>query len=270
MRSSENIIAEIDSLNKKFPAVDEYFLEVETIGADLVWLEDFCKKLQIFNSTKTKKLKFSTNLRIFPNMNFEAVFQNFKIANFDSVIIGLESGSDRLRKEILNRIYSNQHILKAVEIARKNGIKIGIFNMVGLPTETQEDYAETVKMNQLIKPDWHATSIFFPYQGTKLYDITKELNLLPQNINTKDERQKAVLDLPNFSSLQIQKSFDAFHYNVYSVNENKSKLKLFLYFIMKYTGHNSFSNLKLTVIRILYSLRLYNFAKKLFGVFQKD
>jgi anaerobic magnesium-protoporphyrin IX monomethyl ester cyclase len=271
MRSPENILMEIERLNEKFPSVDEYFLEVETIGYDMNWLVNLCGKLREFNLSKANKLKFGTNLRIFPNMDFERVFQNLKLANFDSVIIGLESGNERIRKEILNRVYSNANILQAVEIARKHEIKIGIFNMVGLPTETQEDFSDTLRMNQAIKPDWHSTSIFSPYQGTRLYDLTDKMGLLPKKLNSKDERQKAVLSLPGFSSSQIQRSFDSFHYNIYKVHENKKALKIFIYFIMKYMGHNASVNLKLTILRVLYILGLYNLAKKakLLGVFQK-
>jgi anaerobic magnesium-protoporphyrin IX monomethyl ester cyclase len=271
LRSPENILSEIESLYQRFPKVDEYFLEVETIGCNMAWLSELCLKLHGFNSSRSDKLKFGTNLRIFPGMDFEAVFQNLEFANFDSVIIGLESGNERVRKEVLNRVYSNENILTAVEIARNHDLKVGIFNMVGLPKETKKDFMDTLKMNQVIKPDWHSTSIFFPYQGTRLYEITKEMNLLPQKLNTKDERQKSVLDLPGFSRREIQKSFDSFNFNVYQANENKNVLKIFVYFIMKYIGHNRLANLKLTVIRVLYFLKLYDFAKriKLLGVFQK-
>jgi anaerobic magnesium-protoporphyrin IX monomethyl ester cyclase len=271
LRSPENILMEIEMLYEKFPSIDEYFLEVETIGYDMNWLVNLCGKLREFNLLKVNKLKFGTNLRIFPNMDFESVFQNLKSANFDSVIIGLESGNERIRKEILNRVYSNEQILQAVELAKKNGIKIGIFNMVGLPTETKEDFLDTLIMNQAIRPDWHSTSVFFPYQGTSLYDLTDKMGLLPEKINTKDERQKAVLSLPGFSSRQIQRSFNSFHYNVYKVLENKKALKVFIYFVMKFIGHNAFINLKLKLLRSLYILGLYDIARKakLFGVFQK-
>jgi len=271
LRSPENILMEIEMLHENFPDVSEYFLEVETIGCNMDWLVDLCGKLQAFNISIGNKLHFGTNLRIFPNMDFETVFRNLKLANFDSVIIGLESGNERLRKEILNRFYTNDDLLQAVKVARKYEIKIGIFNMLGIPTETLIDFKDTIRMNQIIKPDWHSTSIFFPYQGTSLYDLTNEMGLLPKKLNTKSERQKAVLNLPGFTASQIQRSFDSFHYEVYKGNENKKVLKLILYFTMKYIGHNSFANLKLKLIRILYYLRLYNLARhfKLFGVFQK-
>lgn len=272
LRSPENIISEIKELSINYPLVDEYFLEVETIGTDLNWLTDLCERLHEFNLQRKTKLKFGTNLRVFPKMDFELVFKRLEYAGFDSVIIGLETGNERIRREVLNRVYSNGDILKAVDFARRHGIKVGIFNMIGLPTETKEDFADTVRMNQIIMPDWHSTSIFFPYQGTQLYDYTIELGLLPKELNTKDERQKAVLSLPGFSKREIQKCFDSFHYDVYKVQEHRKIHKLIIYFIMKYLGHNTFANMKLSLIKFLYKMGLYNTAKKsgLFGVFQKS
>ncbi len=112
---------------------------------------------------KKFRLKFGTNLRIFPLLDIESVFRNFKKANITSVTIGLESGSYRIRKEILHRDYSNEKILEAASIAEKYGIHISLFNMIGLPTETTSEFSETLRMNQQIQPAFHATSIFFPY-----------------------------------------------------------------------------------------------------------
>jgi radical SAM superfamily enzyme YgiQ (UPF0313 family) len=271
LRSPENIVSEIKILNERFPAINQYFLEVETIGCDFDWLSELCFKLHEFNLTLPLKLNFSTNLRVFPGMDFEKVFKNLSLGSFESVIIGLESGNERIRSKILNRVYSNETVMKAVDAARKKGIKIGIFNMVGLPTETLADFTDTVKMNQQIHPDWHSTSIFFPYMGTALYQVAKEMKLLPEVLNTSDERQLAVLDLPGFPKCDIQRKFDSFHYDVYRKNEHRKASKTLIYFIMKYIGHNRFADFKITLIRVLYSLKLYNFAKKakLFSVFQK-
>ncbi|WP_026473427.1 B12-binding domain-containing radical SAM protein [Alkaliflexus imshenetskii] len=271
LRSPKNIVDELRTLSILHPQVNEYFLEIETIGSDMIWLGELCERLNRFNSSISNRIKLSTNLRIFPNMDFDSVFQLLKSANFESVTIGLESGSERIRTQILNRVYSNDHILKATSTARKYGIKIGIFNMVGIPTETLDDFSETLTMNQTIKPDWHATSIFFPYQGTKLFEVTNTLGLMPLTLNTRSERQKSVLNLPGFSKRQIQKSFDSFHYEVYKASENRKIHKLLIYFVMKHLGHNFFAELKIKTIALLYQLRLYDIAKKyrLFDVFQK-
>jgi radical SAM superfamily enzyme YgiQ (UPF0313 family) len=234
-------------------------------------LDVFCEKLHQFGKETGFKLKFGTNLRIFPSMDIESVFDNFRKANIISVTIGLESGNYRIRKEILNRDYSNEMVLKTVSAAQKRGIDIALFNMVGLPTETPPEFSETVKMNQIIQPSFHATSIFFPYPGTKLYEMCECMNLIPEKINTKDERQIATLDLPGFPKKQIQKSFDSFHYNVYKVRKNKSPVKWIIYFSMKYLGHNFYANLKISIIRLLYKCNARKMiSRKFFSIFQKN
>jgi radical SAM superfamily enzyme YgiQ (UPF0313 family) len=183
----------------------------------------------------------------------------------------LESGNYRIRKDILNRDYSNEIILKTAQLAQSYGIELALFNMVGLPTETPVEFADTIRMNQEIQPSFHATSIFFPYPGTKLYSMCEKMGLLHAGINTKDERQIAVLNLPGFSKKQIQKSFDSFHYNVYKVRNDRSKIKLLIYLSMKYLGHNFYANLKITVIRLSYRLRIKQaLNKNFFSIFQKS
>jgi len=271
MRSPQNIISEIKELYSDFPLTKEIYLEVETIAVDITWLEEFCDKLYEFGKQTGFKIKFGTNLRIFPSLDIEFVFDQFIKANITSVTIGLESGSFRIRKDILNRNYSNELILKTAQIAKNKGIDLALFNMVGLPTETPTEFSETLQINQIVQPAYHATSIFFPYPGTKLYEMCEQMGLLPEKINTKEERQFANLDLPGFPKKEIQKSFDSFHYNVYKVKENKSGSKSFLYFTMKYLGHNFYSNLKIMLIRTLYKTKIKKLAtSNLFSIFQKN
>lgn len=271
MRSPENILEEIQQLHISYPDTNEIYLEVETLGVNIKWLEHFCELMYQFGINTGFKIKFGTNLRIFPTLDVDAVFKNFKKANITSVTIGLESGSYRIRKEILNRDYSNELILQVAELAKSYGIELALFNMVGLPTETWEDFQETLKMNQVIQPAFHATSIFFPYPGTDIYDTCKDLGLLPESINTKDERQIAVMDMPGFSRKQIEKGFNSFHYNVYKMKPGASKIKLFIYYLMSFVGHNTFANMKISLIRIMYKVRVINVVGgNFFSIFQKS
>ncbi|MBI4646517.1 MAG: B12-binding domain-containing radical SAM protein [Bacteroidia bacterium] len=272
LRSEQNILSEINELHTQFPEVKEYFLEIETLCIDMEWFIKLCKMLEESNRTVEKKISFSANLRIVPKMNFEQIFSNLKKANFDSVTIGIESGCERLRSEILKRSYSNDDIRQAASTAKKYGIKTGIFNMIGIPAETYSDFQETLKLNQEIQPDWHSTSIFVPYKGTELYEFTKNNGLLPKNMNYSNERQKAVLDLPGFSKKKIQKCFDSFHFNVYKKTPDKNFIKYSIYFLQKFTGHDFMANIKIVVIKILWKLKLNKLARKfnLLTVFQKS
>jgi len=266
MRSVKHIISEIEYLTGKFPQITDYFLEVETLGTDIEWVIHLCNELYLLNEPREKKLSFGTNLRIFDALDVDLIFRNLKKANFTSVTIGLESGNERIRREVLNRIYSNESIIRAVETAKKYGIDAGLFNLIGLPTETLDDFKDTLKLNQNVQPAWHATSIFFPYKGTRLYDFAKEQGILPDKIEFKEERQHAVLDLPGFTKKQIQREFDSFHYNVYKKSSKKRFFKSVLFFSQIYLGHNFMANAKNTIIVLLHQFGIKN---KLFKIIQK-
>jgi radical SAM superfamily enzyme YgiQ (UPF0313 family) len=214
-RLTGDILREIKSVAAKYPVVKDFYLEVETIGADMAWALDLCGKLAEFNYSLKKPLAFGVNLRIAPNLDYDALFSAFEKSNFKSVNIGVESGSDRVRREILNRHYSNKDIADVVRLARKHKLKVNFYNLIGVPGETAEDFRETIKINRECLPDKAYAHIFYPYPGTRLYDVCSEKRLLPGSADTKLERCTAVLDLPGFSKKQIRNGFIWFDYDVY-------------------------------------------------------
>jgi anaerobic magnesium-protoporphyrin IX monomethyl ester cyclase len=215
-RSPDNIVAEIKEIALKFPKKKEIYLEVETFGVDKVWARELCCKLKNLNSSLDQPLSFGVNIRVTPGADFNDLFAACREANFRFINVGLESGSNRVRQEVLKRIYDNQDIVRTVVAARQHGLQVALFNMIGLPTETLADFRETIKVNRECQPDWHLTSIFYPYPGTDLYQLCRDLGLLkdqPKKFLT--ERVQSVLDLPGFSKKQIQKNFIWFDWRVY-------------------------------------------------------
>jgi anaerobic magnesium-protoporphyrin IX monomethyl ester cyclase len=108
----------------------------------------------------------------------EEVFQALARANVRTLEIGLESGSEALPRETLRRHYSNDDFLQAVALARRHGMAVNVYNMIGLPGETLADRWQTVELNRRAGPDRSLTSIFFPYPGTDLHEICRRQGLL--------------------------------------------------------------------------------------------
>ncbi len=217
-RSPENIVGEIDAVITRYPTVNEFYLEVETFGSNLKWALGLCSALEGFNKKRDTPIKFGVNLRITPKLskNLEPLLDALKKSNFVFLNIGLESGSERVREEILKRRYSNEDVITAVSLARKYGLKIIFYNLIGLPYETIEDFNDTVRVNRTCLPDYHYLSIFYPYPGTDLYVLCKENDLIPADLLFSDkERVAATLEYPDFSKEQIQKAFIWFDYYVY-------------------------------------------------------
>lgn len=225
-RSTENILTEIKTIIKEFPEKKEIYLEVESINIDKTWVLELCSKLKGLNDSLAQPLSYGANVRITPNFNFKEIFHAFKKSNFRFINIGLESGSERLRHEVLKRNYSNEEVISAVRSARECGLRVSFLNMLGFPGETFDDFKETIRVNRICQPDWMGLSIFYPYQGTILYSVCQKDGLLEDKFPSDVERIKAVLDLPTFRRAQIENNYIWFEYNVFKGHKPLHKLLL--------------------------------------------
>ena len=152
-------------------------------------------------------IRYGSNLRVAPNVDYDRLFPALKRGGFDFINIGLESGSERVRREVLRRNYSNQDLVNAVSAARRHGLKVGTYNLIGIPGETRRDFLDTVRVNRACRPDWFLLSVFFPYPGTRLHDTAREQGLLDGELDNSLERRRPVLDLPGFGKREIRTWF---------------------------------------------------------------
>ncbi len=220
LRKPDHIIEEIKQFIEKYPDTKNVYLEVETITVIKDYAIDLCAKLKKLNSTLSSPLSFGCNVRVTPNTDWGTLFKSFKDANITWIAVGLESGSEKIRLEVLNRRYSNNDIITAVNTARNFGIGTYFYNLIGLPGETYKDFLETAKMNAICKPIGRQNSIFYPYEGTKLYELCKKQGLLNQKLDPLNERLTAQLDLPEFPKKKVQYCFDYFDYLVSKYEKN--------------------------------------------------
>ena len=190
LRSPESIVSELTWIKSVLPDLEDVYLEVETLGANRRWAVELSLALERMNRGFQVPMAFGANLRLTPNIDYE------------------ESGSERLRREVLKRNYSNHDVIRAIDTAHSYGLKVGTFNLVGIPGETRKEFRETVRLNRLCRPDYFMLSVFFPYPGTELYRVCRERGLLDGSLDSVLERRRPVLDLPGFSKRQIRRSFN--------------------------------------------------------------
>ncbi len=214
-RRTDEVIKELSSIVDRYPSLKHIYFEVETIGVRMDWALELADRLARFNASLTKPIDYGTNLRVIPNRDYDGLFKAFKNANFRYVNIGLESGSERIRRDVLKRNYSNEDIIKAVQAAKNNGLRVTFYNLLGLPLETEEDFFQTVEINRICQPHSHLTSIFYPYPGTELHKMCKELGIMPTVLDDQMERRRSVLTMPQFPKQRIQRHYNLFDYYVY-------------------------------------------------------
>ena len=84
--------------------------------------------------------------------------------------LGIESGSLRVRREVLKRYMSQEDILATVASAEEHRLHTSGFLMVGLPTETMDELWESVDLLASSRIGRFRTSFFFPFPGTGGYE----------------------------------------------------------------------------------------------------
>jgi anaerobic magnesium-protoporphyrin IX monomethyl ester cyclase len=215
LRLPEAVVREIRAVKARYPETRRIYLQSETIAVDAGWLHELALGIKEFNDELPLKIEYACNFRVGRSLLKAQVFDALALANVRTLEIGLESGSERVRREILRRHYSNEDFSRAVRLARERGMEVNVYNMIGIPGETLQDHQQTIQVNHQVCPDRTLTSIFFPYPGTDLAALCEAQGLIREAGSQTAERSRATLDLPSFSRRDIQKAFEWFEYHVY-------------------------------------------------------
>ena len=93
--------------------------------------------------------------------------------------VGIESGNEWIRRNVLNRNVSNQTMLEKIGIIHKYNIRVSAYNMIGLPFETRETIFDTIHLNRTSKTATSSVVFLEPYPATKIMDILVKENLVP-------------------------------------------------------------------------------------------
>ncbi|MCK6447069.1 MAG: B12-binding domain-containing radical SAM protein [Planctomycetes bacterium] len=121
--------------------------------------------------------------------------------------LGIESGSPRVRKDVLQRFMTDTDILKTIEAAERNGLHTSGFLMVGLPYETHAERWETVDLLAKSGIGRFRTSLFFPFPGTESHRLAVQGGFIraDQDIRLTDFTESSCLDFGPEENLFVAK-----------------------------------------------------------------
>ena len=165
-RSVDHVLEEVGWVRDHYPLEFVVFVD-DTFVLSREWLAEFADKYP-----GKIGLPFFCNTRA--NLVTEEQVRLLKAAGCHSVSMGVETGSDRLRNELLKRHMSQAQILEAARLIREGGLRFTTTNMIGLPTSTLEDDFETLELNIQARPSYAHIFIFQPYPRTELGEFTRE------------------------------------------------------------------------------------------------
>jgi len=156
----EKLVDQIANVLSRWGGRMVWFLDANFV-ANRQWLEAFAP---IY--ARRIGLPFFCKLR--PERATERVVRTLVSAGCTGVGIGIESGSEKSRREVLARPGRDEDILAGCGELKRHGIRIMSFSMVGIPGETLEDALKTVAMNVACGVDYAGATILQPYPGTPI------------------------------------------------------------------------------------------------------
>jgi radical SAM superfamily enzyme YgiQ (UPF0313 family) len=195
-RSVENVITEIEKGIKDYPGIERITFHDDILPLNEDWLGKF---ITVYK--KKINLPFICNSRA--NLMNKEIVQKFKEAGCIQVGMGIESGNEDIRANVLNRKISREQIISAFKECSNVGLRTYAFNMVGLPLENNKALLETVKLNAQVRPSKIQTSIFYPYPFTRLYNLCIEKGYLNQGKIVNDYFKDTILQLDSMDREQI-------------------------------------------------------------------
>jgi len=216
-RSIDNLFQEIRQVIGRYKSVKNIEFYDDTFTLDEERIKEFCRRYPIEIG-----IPFNINARV--NAINPEIFKELKQAGCVRVSIGIETGDEHIRNDILKRNMSNQQIIDTFKMAREAGLKTYSFNMVGIPFETKESIQKTIQLNRDCSPDFVGVSIFNAFKGTEIYELCRKNGWLREDYSKSYFRDSNIRH-PNFTIKELRKIRNNFGFNVF---KSKKPLRAFV------------------------------------------
>lgn len=135
-----------------------------------------------------EKIKLPAHLEIRIDSITEEIAVKLKEYRVFDMLIGVESGSNRLLT-LIDKRFTVDKVMEAIKIIAKYDLPAAYSVIVGLPTETKEEFESTIDLLYKIYKI-HPRAVFtlgayLPYPGSKMYDFALENGFKPP-VKTED------------------------------------------------------------------------------------
>ena len=134
-RSSANIIAE---MKERLHFTSAFYFQDDSATIDRKHVIDMCNA--IIEEEMNVVFEMTTRLDLLD----EEMIVSLKRAGCQRLIIGIESGNERIRNEIIRKNLSDDKIFKGMELTKKCSMPVQLMFMLGHPEETPKEIMDSV------------------------------------------------------------------------------------------------------------------------------
>ena len=205
-RPAASVIKELGRAKHMFPEVKEFFFDDDTFTADLERAEEIARGLTPLNLTWSCSARATVP---------EKTLAIMKESGLRCVMVGLESGSDQILKNIKKGI-TTDHGRSFMKRCRRLGIVTHATFVMGLPGESRETIRQTIEYAKEIDPDTIQVSIATPYPGTEFYEQAVQNNWFTvPDVVTNSGLQQVSIEYEDLSKEEIFEAVETLYNKFY-------------------------------------------------------
>ncbi|TAN60514.1 B12-binding domain-containing radical SAM protein [bacterium] len=161
-RSPASVIAELREIKSRY--MPKYILFMDDLFTfNKSWLADFA-----MSYSRDIRLPYSclTHARFLD----KEICNLLKLSHCNLVLLGLQSGCERIRREVLDRPESNEEYRKAAGFLKEARLKFSLDNILNIPFDTPDTIRESFYFYNELRPDMiHSFNLaYFP--NTKIIE----------------------------------------------------------------------------------------------------
>lgn len=172
-RSAEKVFKEIEYLYKEYGV--RYF---NIIDDNFTLDKKRVKKLCKYIIDSKIDISFDACNGIMPSTLDDDVIDALAEAGYAYSFLAIESGSDYIRNQVMNKHLSLETIQRVIKSFRRHPqIHLAAFFLMGMPEETKETLDETYNLIEALDIDDFKVAVATPFPGTKLFDQCLRDNL---------------------------------------------------------------------------------------------
>ena len=142
----------------------KYTNKIALLGAQITAHPDFGKICKYIDDKIESQQNIEMGISSLRVDSFKPeIVQTLVKAGQKNLTLAIEAGSERLRR-VINKHLTEKQIFDAIDVAIQCGLHgIKFYGMIGLPTETQDDIEEIVKLSKNIKNKYKGFDISFGF-----------------------------------------------------------------------------------------------------------
>ena len=200
-RSVEHVMQELEAAVRDNPEIDIVNIQDDCFLASPV------KIIEEFAIEYKKRINLPFVARAIPTWVNQNKMENLKGAGMFWVIMGLQSGSDKVNRDIYQRKVLSKHFTNAAKVISDLQMG-GIYDVIlDNPLESEAEKLETIetltKTPKPFNPEFFSLSF---YQGTELYEIAKR-ELRPEQIEDCTEKDYLQYEKNNINKMTRMAAF---------------------------------------------------------------